>query len=525
MSMKTRSSVLRLMMMVTIWTIVGCGGDSGSSGSDGGTDTDVDTDTDTDTDSDGDPPPECPGALDPLDPQGQIEVVGDSTAGSCTAQALIDAVEVLRSVEGGGTITFDCGDEHVITLTESLFVDFPLMLDGEGAITLSGGEAVRVLELDHYTELTVQRLTIADGLAADSGAAILHPWYGALTAIDVRFENNHCTSQEGEIGGGAVFAGGLSQATFSNCEFIDNSASNGGGLFNRGSDLAVVDCVFEGNVATSSADGGQFGNGGGIYIDGMNYDVPGDLLLCGTVFENNRANQHGSAMFSYFYEGSQSVVDRCLFHANNFDGSPTGGAGGLYHQVGHLTLIASTLSENRSDAHAAALFVGSGSSATVTNCTFSSNQVPEVGAAIFNGASTVEIISSVFYGNDADYAPAIFKGEEANISLRNSLFAYNTTTNEYSALACHESFGDQGGNMQWPDIKNNGNDDTPCVVGIEFSDPLLQPLADNGGFTPTMALDPSSPAIDFGVDCPPPETDQRGEPRVTPCDTGAFELQ
>lgn len=188
----------------------GCGNGAGGGGGDGGSDSDTDSDSDSDSDSDGDPVPDCPGTLDPLEPQGQLEVVGDGTAGSCTPQALGDAVEVLRAVEGGGTITFDCGGEHVVTLTESLFVDFPLMVDGEGQITLSGGEAVRVFELDHYTELTVQRLTIADGLAVESGAGILHPWYGTLTAIDVRFENNHCTSMADEIGGGAVFAGGLS---------------------------------------------------------------------------------------------------------------------------------------------------------------------------------------------------------------------------------------------------------------------------------------------------------------------------
>jgi hypothetical protein len=515
------------LLIAGLFFAPGCGDDDAGGGSDGDTDADTDSDTDADSDSDtdSDPPPDCPGVLDPIEPWGQVETVGDGSAGSCTAQALADAVETLRPVEGGGTILFDCGGEHTITLSASLFVDFPLMVDGEGAITISGGGAVRIFELDHHTEFTVQRLNLVDGLTEESGAAILHPWYGTLTAIDVVFENNHCTSQVDEIGGGAVFAGGLSQATFSGCEFHGNSASNGGGLFNRGSDLTVVACVFTQNEATSSGDSGQFGNGGGIYIDGMNYDVPGDLLLCGTVFEDNRATQHGSAMFSYFYEGSQSVIDRCLFSGNNFDGSPTGGAGGLYHQVGHLTLTNSTLADNRSDQHAAALFVGSGSTATVTNCTFAGNQVPEVGAAIFNGASSVTVESSTFFGNDADYAPVLFKGEAAQYSLKNSLFAYNTTPNEFSALACHESLGDLGGNMQWPDVKNNDNPDTPCVADIEFADPLLEPLGDNGGFTPTMALGASSPAIDFGAECPPPETDQRGEPRVSPCDSGSFEVQ
>jgi hypothetical protein len=57
------------------------------------------------------------------------------------------------------------------------------------------------------------------------------------------------------------------------------------------------------------------------------------------------------------------------------------------------------------------------------------------------------------------------------------------------------------------------------------ADPLLGPLADNGGGTDTMALGPGSPAIDAGGNCPPPATDQRGiaRPLGAACDVGAFE--
>ena len=57
-------------------------------------------------------------------------------------------------------------------------------------------------------------------------------------------------------------------------------------------------------------------------------------------------------------------------------------------------------------------------------------------------------------------------------------------------------------------------------------DPLLAPLADNGGLTPTMALLPSSPAIDAGDESACPPTDQRGvtRPQGLACDIGAFEL-
>jgi len=463
----------------------------------------------------------CDGRLEPVPLRGEQVVVGDGSPGSCTAQALQDAVAATNAATDGGSITFDCGGEHTITLDSELYVEAPLLVDGQGQVTLSGGGTTRIFELDHYTDFVVQRITLTRGSAPESGGAILHPWYGTLQAIDATFLDNHGESTDPEIGGGAIFAGGLEEAVISGCVFVGNSASNGGAILNRGSTLTVVDTVFQDNWTTSSGDSGQVGNGGGLYIDGMNYDVDGDFHLCGSVFEANHANQHGSALFGYFYEGSHAYIDQCLFEANEFDGSPSGGAGGLYHQGVGLTLTNSTLADNRSDKHAAGLFVGSGSSAEVVNCTFANNVVPEVGAAVFNGASPVNLTHCTFYGNDADYGPAIFKGEDATMTVTGCLFAYNTTPNQYSALACHATLGDGGGNLQWPETKPSGNPDNPCAAGVTFADPLLEPLNDNGGTTPTMALGSGSPAIDAASDCP--DTDQRGEPRGSTCDAGAYE--
>jgi hypothetical protein len=68
---------------------------------------------------------------------------------------------------------------------------------------------------------------------------------------------------------------------------------------------------------------------------------------------------------------------------------------------------------------------------------------------------------------------------------------------------------------------------------LSNTDPLLGPLADNGGPTLTHGLLAGSPAIDAGsLDCPPPARDQRGYGRPVDgdsddqaiCDIGAFEF-
>jgi len=55
---------------------------------------------------------------------------------------------------------------------------------------------------------------------------------------------------------------------------------------------------------------------------------------------------------------------------------------------------------------------------------------------------------------------------------------------------------------------------------------MLAGPSNNGGFTPTCALLPMSPAIDSGDDAACPATDQRGvrRPQGLHCDVGAFEL-
>ena len=69
-------------------------------------------------------------------------------------------------------------------------------------------------------------------------------------------------------------------------------------------------------------------------------------------------------------------------------------------------------------------------------------------------------------------------------------------------------------------------------TSVSADDLKLAPLGDNGGPTETNALGVGSVAIDqLGPDdCvdalgAPVLTDQRGEPRDSMCDVGAFELQ
>ena len=496
----------------TLLVITGCGDDEQT----GGPPTPPDIDASTN----------CDGRLEPVEPRGEVQVVGTGDPSSCTAEALHQAVSDLNEA-GGGTLSFDCGGPHTITVDRSIFIEADAVVDGGEEITLSGGGEVRVIELDHHLDFVLQRITIRDGFVAagsenESGAGLLHPWFGTLEVIDVTFENNHSESQINDVGGGAIYAGGLTRAVISGSTFVGNSGSIGGGVLSRSTNLRVVDSVFFENAATTWAESGQYGNGGGLYIDRLWLDDPVDFVICGTHFEKNHAKVHGSAFFSYNLEGTQATFDRCTFIDNDMDDSPGGGTGTVYHQGVPLLLTHSTIANNTTGGHAGGLFLGGGTDATVANSTFVGNTTEGNAGALWAGNGRVDVWHSTFSGNTADYAPAIFKGANGEVNLTGNILANNSSDNEFSAFACHDTFGDGGGNLQWPDVRNNDHPDTPCAETVLFADPGLEPLADHGGPTQTMAIPADSPAADLvSGDCP--AYDQRGEPRGEPCAAGAYE--
>ncbi len=137
---------------------------------------------------------------------------------------------------------------------------------------------------------------------------------------------------------------------------------------------------------------------------------------------------------------------------------------------------------------------------TLTNCTLAGNQA--------KGGSSF----SNYYG------AAIFGG---NLTLDNTIVANNTTMNSQGRMQCAAT--EMGArDVQWPMNKVvGGSADSPCLPNIEFADPMLGPLADNGGGTLTMLPAAAASVVQVGTGCP--ATDQTGKMRATPCTIGALE--
>jgi uncharacterized repeat protein (TIGR01451 family) len=178
---------------------------------------------------------------------------------------------------------------------------------------------------------------------------------------------------------------------------------------------------------------------------------------------------------------------------------------------------------------------------SITNSTFTGNQATGtrpnngsvgLGGAITNsGATSFGLTNVTIVGNHADWVGGGIVGGSAGTSLRNTIVANNTAANGGNPWNiqknCSSTMGDGGGNLQWPTLNPSDANDRRCAAGVTFADPLLAPLAANGGLTQTMLPLPGSPAFDRGVSCPPPTADQRGivRPQGPACDIGAVESQ
>jgi uncharacterized repeat protein (TIGR01451 family) len=465
-------------------------------------------------------------------------VVGTGSSASCTEAALNQALS------GGGMVTFNCGGGPVtIPVTATKTIAVTTSLDGVGQqITFDALGATRHF-LTQYSNttafsLTLRNLTLRNGHAADYGGAIRLVFQDparlfTLTIDHVTFANNVCDAAGNDVGGGAIYAlGGV--VNIANSVFTGNRGGNGGAIGQIQARFTIADTVFSGNATNPGA--GDGGNGGAIYIDGSNLGI---LTVARSAFTGNTATNLGGAIHTYLYGGASAMVIQDSTFADNV-GSTNGGA--IFHMNGGLTVMGSTFSGNRVVGQGGALWVtdgGGGTNVAVTNSTFTGNQATGtrpnngsvgLGGAITNsGASSFALTNVTIAGNHADWVGGGMVSGAAGTTLKNSIVANNTAANGGNpwniGKNCSNPLGSLGGNLQWPTLNPNDGNDHACANGIAFADPRLAPLAANGGPTQTMALLSGSPALDGGVACPPPSTDQRGvtRPQGAICDSGAVE--
>ena len=150
----------------------------------------------------------------------------------------------------------------------------------------------------------------------------------------------------------------------------------------------------------------------------------------------------------------------------------------------------------------AVVFDGASTTMTICGSVFTGNSAKAQGGAVFRVAYTLEptaIDRCTFDKNAAD----------ATMGLAGALYLQNTTITMTATTLSSKQVN----------LVFAGGD--TCAPGAIGGDPLPGPLQDNGGPAKTMAPGAGRPAIGKGTTCA--ATDQRGQPRKSPCTLGAVE--
>lgn len=269
-----------------------------------------------------------------------------------------------------------------------------------------------------------------------------------------------------------------------------------------------IDVVISG--ITISGGGGAGADSGGVYVNAGGADV----TIRHATLSNNDASYGGGASL---YSGRLHIED------SRITGNTANNGGGIATAV-TTTLSRVEISDNTARLTGGGVFLNSGS-LLVENSTISGNTAL-TGGGIYRlrSAAALTLTSSTLVGNVSTDSSA---GGMSGAGL--------TTLN--GSIAAGNPNGDVSGTIDaaWSLISDTtGASVTDLGGSLLGVDPLLEPLADNGGPTRAHLPRASSPVIDAGDPAitDPALVDQRGVRRVTPSiaggperiDIGAVEL-
>jgi len=232
-----------------------------------------------------------------------------------------------------------------------------------------------------------------------------------------------------------------------------------------------------------------------------------DIEISGLTIQNGWSPDHGAGIWCEYPNWptlTLSIVE-CAVRDNTAGWSCSG-----IGCEGDLTITRSTISGNTSAPHYyPAAICGLGLLLEINSSTISGNNA--IGVLPLFASS---ILSSTITGNTGgDYSGGIDNSYAAVVELTNTIVSGN------SPADCYGPISSNGHNLD-----SDGSCNLTDVTDLPNTDPLLGPLADNGGPTETHALQSGSPAIGAGgAACE--ATDQRGvtRPQGDACDIGAYE--
>lgn len=404
--------------------------------------------------------------------------------GSCSFRA---AIQQANALEGADSIVFDAevfsAPQTLATNSSYPAITQDLMIAGTSPanVIIDGTGNARLVSVDSDVTVTLSNLTVTGGYIGESSGGCI------ANSGDLTLDNITVTNCEAILGNGAGVFTTNGTLTINNSRIVGNSTmffGSGAGISSTNSTVSINDSTVSGNNAAN--------DGGGIFVSG------GTLTLTRSTVGGEIAAENGNTAF---------------------DG------GGIYNLNATINLNNSTVSGNIAKNIGGGYYGFAG-----------------VGTAILNiDASTIAFNSAASGGGVAAAVLATkitsSVGFDSTVNLSNTIISDNTATTgaDVSDDPDPDNFSGTIVSNGYNIIFNPAGATITPNVGDKFGvDPLLAPLANNGGPTLTHALLPRSPAIDAGNTTL--STDQRGQarpvnlPNFPPApggnnsDIGAFEV-
>ena len=421
---------------------------------------------------------------------GAFEVVNLDDAGP---GSLRDAILAANGTPGPDVITFATGLAGTITLatgqltiTDSLEIGGP----GRGLLTIDGNATSRIFDVPlspGAVDVYISGMTITNGQEARGGGIRVQD--ETLTLDDVALIGNTASGE-----GGGLYADGFAMTlTVRNSTISGNTAFAGGGAYveDTGGATTFEGVVIDGNTATQQ--------GGGIFF----YDPDNDVVIDHATITNNVAGK-GGGIYLYSQDGGSFTVSNSTISGNQ----ATSGGGVLLYDIDHPVSIANSTISGNSAVDGAGVEIGQISApAVISNSTISGNTATGTGGGVrlARGGGLTVNHSTITQNSAPVGSGGKFPGP---VSFSHVIVAGNTGGGDLIAAGGVTADFSLIGGLVGAVTDGGGNQ-----LGI--TDPMLGPLADNGGPTQTHLPLPGSPAIDAGNPAAAaPATDQRGMARV-----------
>lgn len=289
-------------------------------------------------------------------------------------KTLAKALELISSAEDNSAIKVldfiniseEISDKNGITINSAT----KFTIEGKSKITagFDGNNTTRILNIQGFSgTIALKNMTLRNGSSDEGGAVRILNTTGNITVESCLFSDNTSTS----TGTLHLYR---ATATIRNCDFTQNKAKFGGGIYLGNEASVEIDSCKIINNDLSATNGSM---GGGIYMK----ETKG-VVITNSIIRDNKANGQGGGITILNTSADNDAVSilNTLIASNE---STNNAGGGIFINNGtanskiNVSVINSTVYGNLSKTYGGAVFtqgIASGSALNLINCTIIENQ-------------------------------------------------------------------------------------------------------------------------------------------------------